>query len=273
MSRVYFHSPSGEVELLGGEQAHLRGLVYDLALGVLKVNDHDTAKRLRALLPAGKLGAEEAGSPRWTAYYETAFRVAGDDDRTPLIQWRGRPLSTFSLALNTAAVLGNDAVKLAARIVGQGEIHAWVDGPNRAWVAGIMQAGLDSGVYRNGLWFEPALGGERKWEGMGWGDVITFLRSRDDEPVVMSYSVAGSFPSPEAAGWDRNDEGDYDWGTWGDLNTAQHWHLGMEALRASGQGLEIKPDDWDDFRFTHTLSALDLRAQDWEERARRALGD
>jgi hypothetical protein len=37
--------------------------------------------------------------------------------------------------------------------------------------------------------------------------------------------------------------------------------------------LEIKPDDWDDFRFTHTLSALDLRAQDWEERARRALGN
>jgi len=275
MSRVYFHSPSGTAELLGSEFHYLRGLVYNLALGVLKVDDYEHAKRLRELLPAGDslrtTPFEGYDFQSWVSYYETRFRTVGDSDRSPLIEWRGKRLSAFSLALNTAAVLGNDAVRLATRIVGQGELHAWVDGPNRAWVADITQAGLESGTYRKGIWFERMLGGERQWADQGWGDVIAFLRAQEDEPVVLSYSVTGGFPSPEATGWERDDEGCCNDEAWDALDSAEQWRLGMESLRGSAKGLEIKPDDWGSFRYAHQLSVLDLMADDWEERLRLAL--
>ena len=279
MSRVYFHSPSGTAELMGSEFHYLRGLIYNLALGVLKVDDYEHAKRLRGLLPAGDslrtAPFEGYDFQGWVSYYETRFRVAGDDDRSPLIEWRGERLSAFSLALNTAAALGSDAVKLATRIVGQGEIHAWIDGPNRAWVATIMQVGLESGTYRTGIWFEPVLSGERQWADQGWGDVIAFLRARNDEPVVMSYSVSGGFPNAHVAGvapeddWSEEYEGARQ--AFDELPDTERWRLGVQALRASSKGLEIKPDDWGSFRYTHQLSVLDLVADDWEDRLRLAL--
>jgi hypothetical protein len=294
MSRVYFHSPSGEAQLRGSERAWLSGLVTDLANGLLDVRGLNRAERLRELIHPDHHMAHHSAKPeeflRWASSYETSFSV-GWSDRTPLIQYAGKPIDSFMLALNTALTVGNDAIKLAARLHGSCEIHAWVDGPNRAWLADIMQAGLDASIYRRGFWFKdgPGEGAARKWSDQGWGDVITLLRSRNDEPVVTSYSVCDSFPDSSIGDWmppwpegvprdwreltedqqsARSDRSD----AWYDLDDTEQWRISMEGLRTSEEGLEMKPGNWDQFRFGHSLSVLDLFAADSDERLRAALG-
>ncbi|WP_326804933.1 hypothetical protein OIE49_29555 [Streptomyces sp. NBC_01788] len=295
MSRVYFHSPTRTAELRGSERAWLGGLVRDIAVGVLDLNDSARVDRLRPLIHPGHYMANLPTTgigwlTRWASSYTTAFAV-GWDHGTPLIQYQGQTIDPFSLALNTAAVLGSDQVKLAARLHGQCELHAWVDGPNRSWLADIMQAGLDNGTYRRGIQYaaEPDHGHpEPEWVSQGWEDVIALLRERDDEPVVTSFSVCDGFPNssigdwmppwPEgrARSWDaltdeqkqaRSERSD----AWHDLEPAEQWRIAMDGLRASSDGLEIKPDNWHTFRFTHNLTVLDLLANDWEDRVQRTL--
>lgn len=278
MSRVYFHSPSRTAELHGSERAWLGGLVNDITIGLLDVRGAlGRADRLRELIHPDHHLAHHSTQPeeflRWAASYEVSFSV-GWSDRTPLIQYAGRPVDSFTLSLNTALTVGNDAIKLAARLHGSCEIHAWVDGPNRAWLADIMQAGLDSGLYRRKLIREASEYGPELSIEQGWGDVIALLRARDDEPVVTSYSVTDSFPTSSVGDWmDRwaGEQEDERRDSWYDLDDAEQWRISMAGLRASEQGLEMKPDNWNDFRFGHCLSVLDLFASDWQERLGAAL--
>lgn len=289
MSRVYFTSPSGTAELKGSERAWLGSLVNDLATGALSLSTHGNADQvLRFVDPAHYLylDPDDPKRPGWQApwahSYETAFRVGGGS--APLVQYQGRGLSTFTLALNTALVLGNDPVKLGARIHAQCELNCWVDGPNRAWLAGIIDHGLEIGVYRRGLADDP----------QGWEDVAAFLRTRDDEPVVLYDSIGSEgFPSaylgdwmpawPEGVpetneGWDmltdaQRQERDERADAWYDLTDAEQWAIALPALRAKTcHGLEIRPDNWRRFRFGHGLSVLDLVAHDAEERVAARLG-
>lgn len=279
MSRLYFHTPSGTAELLGSERAHLGGMCTDITLGVLDLrNNSDRLVDLvndREFPRPGQY--DYAGWSRWRSSLEVSMSVGF---REPLV-WRGHAISSFSLALNTACVAGSDAVKLAARLHGQCELHAWVDGPNRAWLADVMQHGRDAGVFRDDA---------------GWEEVITLLRSRDDEPAVTSYSVCSSFPNRTIAGWEpppmpdewapdwaADDKGSDEWGEmtadareeyyyetacdqWGELPDDVRWAQGMAGLRASRDGLELRPDNWQAFRFRHNLSVFDLLAADRDVR-------
>lgn len=293
MSRVYFHSPSRTAELRGSERAWLGGLATDIALGLLDLRNPSRIDRLRPLIhPGHYMAKHDTTSPgwanSWAASYATAFSV-GWSESAPLIQHKREPIDSFTLALNTALTLGNDAVKLAARLHGSCEIHAWVDGPNRAWLADIMQAGIDTGVYRRGFSQRVSSDSdETVWSDQGWDDVIALLRERDDEPVVTSYSVCDGFPDSSVGDWmppwpegvprdwrelteeqqaarsERSDE-------WYALADAEQWRISMAGLRASEEGLEMKPDNWDSFRFGHRLSVLDLFATDSDDRLNTAL--
>lgn len=294
MSRVYFHSPSGDAELMGTEYHWLRSLVYKIAVGMLDLRSYGSADRIRELIQPGhyltKNGTYPGDFLKWVSDFETAFVV--DLIRGNLLGYAGKPIATFSLALNTAALVGNDQIKLATRLAGQGEIHAYVEGPNRAWLADMMQRGIDSGVFRKGMHVQPHPNTPREhwpWQSQGWEDVIALLRARDDEPVVTSYSVTGGFPRraalgdlpPMPPGWRPDDWSEEEWAEsdskedswegfvrdeWSSRPAEQQWAEGMEALRTNDGGLEIKPDDWDSFRFTHELTVLDLYAHDWRER-------
>lgn len=295
MSRVYFHSPTRTAELRGSERAWLASLVSDISDGILHLRDSSRVERLRSLVHpdhymARKPAPAFEGLTDWARNYSTAFAV-GFREQTSLIQYKGQPIDQFVVALNTAAQLGSDQIKLAARLHGQCEIHAWVSGPNRAWLADIMQAGLDSGVYRRGIQHpaEPDYGRpEPVWVPQGWEGVIALLRERDDEPVVTSYSVCDEFPNSSVGDWmppwpdgrakrwdalteeqqqARRERSD----AWYDLETAEQWRIAMDGLHADGGGLELKPDDWTTFRFAPAVSLLDLFAPDWEERLDRAL--
>jgi hypothetical protein len=266
MSRVYFHSPSGDAELLGSERYHLSGLAKATAMGQV-IQDPD---RFRALLPPGhylsQLRSNHPGA--WAGWYETALKT-GD----AVIEYEGQPIESFALLLNTALETGDEALRLAARIDGQCEIHGWVDGPNRKWLAGMMRAAVDAGMFRRGFLAGPGPGGERVWSEQGWGEVIALLLARDDEPVVMSYSVCKGFPNPTAAGVvsiedDPDEEFEGAREAFDLLPRSEQWATCMAELRTGVNGLEFKPDNWEEFRFVHRLSMLDLMADDWEERLR-----
>lgn len=267
MSRVYFHSPSGDAELLGSERYHLSSLAKATAMGQV-IRDPD---RFRAFLPPGHyLSQLRSNHPdAWVGWYETALKV-GDGT---VIEFDGQPIESFALLLNTALETGDEALRLAARIDGQCEIHGWVDGPNRKWLAGMMQAAVDTGVFRQGFWVEPGAGGKRLWSEQGWDKVIALLLARADEPVVMSYSVCEGFPNPTAAGVvpiedDPDDEFEDVREAFNLLPKAERWAACMARLRAGVNGLEFRPDTWEEFRFMHNLSMADLMADDWEDRLR-----
>lgn len=288
MSRVYFHSPSGEAELWGGEHHHLHNLVKDAAIAVLDMPGHVALLRELAPDPYPGLRMDEAF---WLRSVETLLRIS-----EPALRWKGAEIDSFTLLLNTAteAAAGNP-LKLAARIAGQAEIHCWCEGADRAWLAGMIGEGLDAGTFRRNTGYQERLG---RPSHESWEDVAAFLRSRDDEPVALSYSVTDQFPNPRAAAWQPPEGTDLrpEWAReapeeweqldeeargehreqeardlfWG-LPRPVQWELGMAGLRGSLSMLRLDPANWDDYWFGNGLSAFDLIAPDYAERLDRAL--
>lgn len=294
MSRVYFHSPHGESQIHGSERAWLGALCQHVAEGLFNIDGFDTRERLTELLtpknhfqstPDADLFLDRM---RW----EHSMRMRLSGMFGPEFMWKGNGIDAFTVVLNTACKVGNDTIRLAARIHGQCELHGYVEGPNRAWLADLMQAGLDSGMYRRKHPGNPEFG-------QGWEETIALLRIRDDEPVVMSYSVCDQFPNHEVADWSPEIPDDWrpqfvdadEWVTWTEdgkdgaredapselwyaLPEEERWRLAMDGLRKRSvtQGLEIKPDNWSTFTFGHGLTALDFLAPDYAERLDKALG-
>ncbi|RKR92678.1 hypothetical protein BDK92_7155 [Micromonospora pisi] len=294
MSKLHFHSPFGEAALNGSEHAHFGALCTDMVIAMLGLGSPIAVKRIAKLLsPAVGQVPPAHQYQGWRRGVETSL-VVGDDP----FHWRGHPIASKPLLFNTALALGNDPIRLAARLYYQCEIHAWVDGPNRAWLADIMQDGLNRSVFRDGFWFNDGPDGPRRWSDQGWTQVIELLRARDDEPVVTSYSVEDQFPNRKAARWEPVIKPDWrpDWAygdganewadmtaagqedyrdqhveeLWSEIPTARRWELGMAGLRGNPGRLELTPDDWDGFVFGHGLSVFDLLAHDRDARLEEA---
>lgn len=288
MSRLYFHAENATAEVWGGEWSWLDSLAKKTALGHLDLQHN--GDRLRPLIRSGHelrdgyrtgLGC----AITWASWFATSWRVNGDK----FIEWRGRPLSCGRISLNTAAAVGSEAFRFAIRIAGQGDIHAWVDGPDRAWAASLIEEGLEVGFLRRRV---------QTWD-VGWVQVAELLRASDDGPVVMSYSVEDSFPNPKAAGFapqmpdgwrpggwaesdwldDVDDEmrGDY-WDEhvselFGGFDKAGRWRRGIEGLRARpAANLQIQPNGGR-FHFGPDLTVFDLLADDRDERIGAAFAD
>ena len=144
------------------------------------------------------------------------------------LAWRGRELDVLELSLNTALRLGSDPVRLGARLIGQASLHAWVDGSDRAWLAGIIAQSLESGVFHAGI---------------GWDEVIDLLTASALGPVVTGRS--GPFPES----WLHQEIED----------PAERWQLALAELQADTAGrLQIRPGDFATFRFGAGLDVLDL---------------
>jgi hypothetical protein len=241
MSRIYFHSPDQETEVSGSERAYMGCLINDIAIGVLSVD------RFRAQNdPVAKLLPEDCyvRSPSPTFDFVQSFELwvkSGDGHFVV----NGERRSVWTCCLNTALRLGGDPLKLFARLHGQCEIHCWVDGKNREWLAGIIDQGLGDGIFRRGI----------AGRSMGWEATVEMLRSRDDEPVVCSYSVCDQFPNEHTAGYENKKNPD----AWYDLSRDKRWKMAMKGLRENGGGLEMKPDNWGAYRFSHGLSMFDIR--------------
>lgn len=241
MSKIYFHSPSGETKISGAERAHMGQVVSKFLISALPLGSfRDVPPPILRVIPSSSyLHAEYCrvgNGPIFQCYLETWLRVSHDSFVLP----DGPELNMFELGLNTAYDCGSDPIKLMARLHGQCEIHTFVEGINRTWLADIIAEGLRIHVLR---------------KEMGWPSVIDFLRERDDEPVVTSYSVCEQFPNRHAANWQPDPDGDPD--GWYELSHEEQWMQAMTGIR-DNEWLEMKPDNWQSFFFANGMNGYEL---------------
>jgi hypothetical protein len=276
MSSCDFTSPSATASVSGREWHRLRRVLHQMATGVLDARSSAGQDRLEELsgtrAPAWSRSPADgpafyAALQQWATGVEYRVTNHGAED----LSWRGVPLKKLGLVCNTAMVLGSDPVRLAGRLIAQADGGGcWAEGPDRAWLAGIIRGGLESGALASREIAQLDEGA--RWFPTGWEDVAALLESRDDEPVVMTYSVSGGFPGGPPAGWrtelagsdDREDQ-------WWAAPAAERWAAGLEWLRAWQPGARLTPATWASVRFDHGLSVLDLMADDWIERLNDAI--
>ena len=289
MSCIYFHSPSAEVTVAGTERAWMGCLTDDLGLATVDgpmLSRLDKwcevwlyGRRVSDMLASASLDGMSFAKLQDTARLAFRYGPALGAERTGVF-YQGRSVDPGTLTSNTAMNIGAPHVQLAVRLHNQCEIHAWVDGPNRAWLADLIDAGLHAGTFRD----TPRRDG-------GWRAVAEMLRSRDDEPVVTSYSACDQFPNAEASTWmpawpegvperwdalteadqqARSDRSD----AWYDLPSDEQWRMGMDYLRSAPGHLELVPEGFGAaYHFgASPLSWLDLEHHDAEARVRAALG-
>lgn len=254
MSRVYFHTRDADTEdaeLRGSERAYAGVLCGDLCAAVLDIDSPplNSDARYRRLLPAGAFPLDTQDRyafMRHLRLYLTStlsdgqIILPGTDERMP----------AWELGLNTAIVLGGDALRLLAKLHAQCEIHAYIEGHNRAWLASVIDEGLATRILRPQMAHSPS----------GWESVATLLRAHDDSPIVLSYSVTDQFPNRYVAQWTAPSGNPDDWY---DLPFAERWELAMTGLRAGviAHGVEWSPETWRNGFGDHpTYSAFDIMA-------------
>jgi hypothetical protein len=240
MSCIYFHSIDKDVRVRGAERAYAGNLCANIALAALRqILGPDDPPPIIDFIPTGhylrRTWLPEA--------FGTWFRVG----------WKGGLIingevqENFTVALNTALVAGSDSIKLLARLHGQCELNAYVEGPDRDWLADIVEQGLETGVMRSN---------------MGWAKVIQLLHSTSDVPVVTSYSVTDQFPNAHYANWEKVYEDDgvhYSIeDSWYELSAHQQWERALVGLRSKNEKkrLQLSPEDWDTFDFGNGMNAF-----------------
>lgn len=193
------------------------------------------------------------------------------------IEIGGQRLDSADVELNTTLRIGNDVIRLVAKLGGWGASHAWVQGEHRAWMADLVDQGLQDGVLRAGLWYVdgpcdglPENHPQRRWRDLGWGAVTAFLRERDDEPVVTSYSCDDDFPGPSIAGWYEDEDGGYD--AWDRLPAREKWDRSMAGLARRRPWAQLESDTLGYYTFGVGATLFDLYAPDRDERVRALAG-
>lgn len=252
MSYIYFHSPIRDARVKGSERMRFRDLCGNIALSQFDIESFadttDNIKRKELFCLLSSFGKDdhlrryevvhhhyaEIRDCQWNEFKrEWELRFKYGDEFTLF-----NKIDNFQLKLNTAYLLGSNAVKLAARIDGQCEIHCWVKGENRIWLSEIIKSGLNAGIYQ---------------PDKGWEDVIDLLTSEQDNPVVLSYSVCDQFPNSKVSEWDDSDDAFYE------LDSATRWELGMTGLRnLDHKLLELSPDNWNTFYFNQGWDIIKL---------------
>lgn len=242
MSRIYFHTKSGKsAELRGSERAWMGVYCMDMlhvALG-LADNYRECAEKFLPLIPSEHYLHTSKRDQYFCQSLKTYLSVGWPSG----LLIGGKNISGYDLSLNTALALGSDPVKLMARIHGQCEIHCWVAGGHRNWLAGIIRNGREVGILR---------------EDQGWEGVIEFLESDMSENVVLSYSVCESFPDISLlpprhpiSKLDENGEEKYD--RWEALGRDEQWDL---CFRQLSRGKQLRPKGWDTFYFNSGETAF-----------------
>lgn len=236
MSHILFQDGLGRAELRGQERAAMSHFVSGFAWTVMGFDGSfpDAEAPALKLLFWGVDYVREQTNPA---------KLVRDARLAHNVCWEHKYLGKyemFTAQLNTAARLGGDLFALMARLHGQCEMHAWVDGPDRAWLADLIDRGLTERVFRTSL---------------GWEDVIALLRARDDQPVVTSYSVSESFPYALLSSADLGDDPSWE----------ERYAAGVEALRADDRdhkhSRRLNPAHWTSYHFGHGYTTLQLAAE------------
>lgn len=230
MSRIYFHSQNGDAEVRGSERAYMGSLVSDAALSAIG-DMEDACAWLVPLL--GKDCYVRDIDGRHRAESLRRYLRVGMGAKVHL---DGAAHDVWVASLQTALDIGGDELKLCARLHGQCEIHCYVEGNNRAWLADIIERGRAKSILR---------------AAQGWESVVTLLRTRADEPVVCSYSVCDQFPSfgalPDDHPLTKRDD-DERWDEFYKMSDEEQWTECLRGVRER-HGLELQPADWAAYSF------------------------
>ena len=251
MSRLNFHSVDRTVEVHGSERANFSYIISEVGLRELDpANNH-------IVLSYGLAKSRRSDSYRegqlnlWLNDFSISNRVSEFD-----FFIENQAVSSFGVNLNTVMSVGDNAMKLIARLHAQCEYHCWVAGENRAWLADIIENASET-------LFRP---------NSGWDEVIELLRESDEGAVVVSESIGDIFPNFSMA--EQNDvpdifpsveDGDAEdeyWAIresdWYDKPAVEKWEDGMGWLVQQQGMLEMKPENWDNYRFSHKFDAAKL---------------
>lgn len=247
MGRILFHEQGfPNLVISGSERAYADLLTRKLFLALFDFDGDvpsSPAWQRQIFSPKLKQAAEhltnDAAKERVNQMLSFSFGDQG------LLEVDGKNIDIFSLTLNTAIAAGSDPIKLLARIHGSCELHGWIDGPDRAWLAAIVEDGLRSLVLR---------------PDHGWEALMERLLARSDRPLVSSFSVCDSFPNRHTAregGWTpdpSNEDAFYE------LSSDEQWRLALAGLRAetNRSTRQLRPDHWSAYRFAHKYSVFDL---------------
>jgi len=268
MSSIYFHSKTDETQVNGSERALMANIVNNLTLAILDISTFNIDKYKQIINPQHYLYDSYYQDKPLIECLKTAVKVPETMDKD-IFQINNQNINTFNMTLNTAISIGNDVIKLFARLHGQCEIHSYVSNKNKKWLADIIQQGLDSKLLR---------------ENSGWEDTIKLLNNEDETDVVTSYSVCDQFPNRSVADWfpkipmltleseinsNIQDEIQNEIAMqWYDLPKDTQWDLAIKGLKKQTKKLlELKPDNWNDVRFgTNPITAMNINKYMWGQK-------
>lgn len=195
-----------------------------------------------------------AGAPGGHGQFCDMLRLylaaAHDDTDVVYLPDTGRtPAATVvDVHVNSVIAAYPDPIAFAVRLRAQCEVNAWIDGPDRAWAADMIQAGLDTSwpaeiadVGQHTILTDRPRAGYQPWAA-----VCEMLRADDKQPVVLESSITEGFPSPQ---WVRAGVQDLDrphtW--WRTADAGQRWDASMTGLREETSTrvpmLRIGPDN------------------------------
>jgi hypothetical protein len=149
--------------------------------------------------------------------------------------------------------IGIAAVGFVAKIDRDGEVYCWIEGRDKKWFASLVRKVIaalppEKETSKSSPHFaiEQAYRAEmaRRGEKLpGWESVLDVLEFDDINPVVISYSVSGCFPSAEfaPADWHPEITGDKRYDTFDKLKSAEQWELAMPELRRRHPERRIVP--------------------------------
>ena len=246
MGAITFQSLHGSASVDGSERFLMAALVNRCFYAMLR-NDGDYNDPIVGFWPADSVIRRTTYAGRGSALvFQRDFELAAISMVGHLLNINGVEEWTSIAAANTAFALRSNSLTFAARCHMQCEIHGYVEGPYRNYLADVIEQATADGILRKPLRV-----------GHQWSDVVALLRERDDEPVVTSHSTRDDFPSAIAASWDTGDDGNDE--CFYALPVATQWELALRQIR-SDSGLEWRPDIWLLQRFGNRQDAFTIRA-------------
>ena len=155
--------------------------------------------------------------------------------------------SPGQISPDTKLDLTANPLRFLTRMHAQCELHAWVAGEDRRWLADLVEDGFRDGVMRAEFRRRPTDAPYLT----GWRALVDALRRTAAHPVVMSYSVCEQFPRRDLA--DFAPEYDSN-ATWDDADDEYRWAACMPAIAH----LQLTPVNLREQGFGDGLSALDF---------------
>lgn len=246
MSCITFTAETWSVDIRGTERAYAGLLTTDLLLTALGMQGPFSWHPEYVVNPPREDAPGADSILRTKVTIGTQMVVdPGDDENEPV------HAPSFELAINTALVMGSDPIRLLARMHATCELHGYMFPHDRAFIADIIEEGVESGILRQYMSYYTYEGATPS----GWLALAEHLRQPDLSPVVMSYSVCDSFPNYSI--WSEGgNEGGYE--EYAALSEGRQWSECFVALTKLRPWARLEEKSFCDTHIEPGTTAFDL---------------